>query len=78
MSGFDPVFHAADLGIQPPPSLPWWDVYPLLNGRGYPDTVNPSGIMNDSMSFNGTITSNKVAQKINAIVTCTHPDRRSF
>jgi len=72
MSGFDPVFHAADLGIQPPPFATMVDVYPLLNGRGYPDTVNPLGIMNDSMSFNGTITSNKIAQKINAIVSCTH------
>ena len=53
MSGFDPVFHAADLGIQPPPFATMVDVYPMLNGRGYPDTVNPAGIMNNRSSLLG-------------------------
>ena len=70
MSGFDPVFHAADLGIQPPPFATMVDVYPMLNGRGYPDTVNPLGIMNNRNTYWASV-ANKEAQKIPALVTCT-------
>jgi hypothetical protein len=70
ISGFDPVFHAADLGIQPPPFATMVDVYPMLNGRGYPDTVNPGGIMDNRSSF--WPIANKIAQPIPALVTCNH------
>ena len=70
MSSFDPHFHAADLGIQPPPFATMVDVYPMLNGRGYPDTVNPGGIMNNRNAYRSDIP-NKVAQKIPALITCT-------
>jgi FtsP/CotA-like multicopper oxidase with cupredoxin domain len=70
ISGFDPVFHDADLGIQPPPFATMVDVYPLLNGRGYPDTVNPGGIMNNRSAY--WAIPDKVAQKIPALVTVAH------
>jgi len=37
---FDPDFHLANLVIQPLPFAAMEDRYPMLNGRGYPDTVN--------------------------------------
>ena len=41
LGGFDPEFHDASLLVQPLPFAMMWDRYPMLNGRGYPDTVNP-------------------------------------
>jgi hypothetical protein len=41
---FDPIFHAANLDIQPLPFADMLDTYPLLNGRGYPDTINPNDL----------------------------------
>jgi hypothetical protein len=39
---FDPRFHYADQNIQPLPFADMLDTYPLFNGRGYPDTINPN------------------------------------
>lgn len=39
---FDPDFHNANLNVQPLPFADMTDTYPLMNGRGYPDTINPS------------------------------------
>jgi FtsP/CotA-like multicopper oxidase with cupredoxin domain len=39
ISGLDPVFHDASQNTQPLPFANMNDTYPLLNGRGYPDTV---------------------------------------
>ena len=39
---FDPRFHDANQNIQPLPFADMQDTYPLFNGRGYPDTVNPN------------------------------------
>ena len=41
MMSFDPDFHDASETVQPLPFALMEDTYPLLNGRGYPDTVNP-------------------------------------
>jgi FtsP/CotA-like multicopper oxidase with cupredoxin domain len=38
---FDPRFHDANQNIQPLPFADMLDTYPLFNGRGYPDTINP-------------------------------------
>ena len=32
------------MSVQPLPFATMQDSYPMLNGRGYPDTVNPSGL----------------------------------
>ncbi len=42
ITSIDPAFHDADLNIQPLPFAAMEDTYPLINGRGYPDTINPS------------------------------------
>jgi FtsP/CotA-like multicopper oxidase with cupredoxin domain len=41
IGSFDPVFHDASLNVQPLPFADMEDTYPMLNGRGYPDTVDP-------------------------------------
>jgi len=41
IGSMDPVFHDLHLGVQPLPFANMLDTYPLINGRGYPDTVIP-------------------------------------
>ncbi len=66
MVSFDPNFHAADLNIQPPPFALMKDTYTMLNGRGYPDTINPSVILN----MNGD-----PSQQINSLITAAQGDK---
>jgi FtsP/CotA-like multicopper oxidase with cupredoxin domain len=40
LGSFDPDFHDASFGVQPLPFAAMKDRYFLLNGRGYPNTVN--------------------------------------
>jgi FtsP/CotA-like multicopper oxidase with cupredoxin domain len=42
ISGFDSVFHDLHIAVQPLPFALMKDNYPMVNGRGYPDTVNPN------------------------------------
>jgi FtsP/CotA-like multicopper oxidase with cupredoxin domain len=42
VSGFDSEFHDASIFVQPLPFALLETDYPQLNGRGYPDTINPS------------------------------------
>ena len=44
IGGFDPVFHDASMNVQPLPFANMKDTYPMLNGRGYPDTVNTGAL----------------------------------
>jgi len=41
LGSFDPDFHDASWTVQPLPFAMMWDRYPMINGRGYPDTINP-------------------------------------
>ena len=41
LGSFDPEFHDASWFVQPLPFAMMWDRYPMINGRGYPDTINP-------------------------------------
>jgi FtsP/CotA-like multicopper oxidase with cupredoxin domain len=61
LGGFDPNFHEAEIQIQPGAFALLKDTYPFINGRGYPDTVNPAPIAN---TFDGN-----TSQKLNSIVT---------
>jgi FtsP/CotA-like multicopper oxidase with cupredoxin domain len=45
-ASFDPVFHNHDHTYQALDFANMDDVYPLFNGRGYPDTVDPSPVLN--------------------------------
>ena len=42
LTAFDTATHEADFAIQPIPFNEIKTVYPMINGRGHPDTVNPS------------------------------------
>ena len=42
IGSFDSAFHNASSGVQPLPFALMEDNYPMLNGRGYPDTVTPT------------------------------------
>lgn len=41
IGSFDSAFHIASVETQPLPFALMVDDFPMLNGRGYPDTVNP-------------------------------------
>ncbi len=45
-SSLDPVFHDASESVQPLPFAYMKDTYSLINGRGYPDTINPAPLSN--------------------------------
>jgi FtsP/CotA-like multicopper oxidase with cupredoxin domain len=45
-TAFDPVFHYHDHTYQPVDFANMNDTYSMLNGRGYPDTVNPNPLLN--------------------------------
>jgi FtsP/CotA-like multicopper oxidase with cupredoxin domain len=42
LGSFDPDFHDASWFVQPLPFALMWDRYPMINGRGYPDTIDPN------------------------------------
>jgi FtsP/CotA-like multicopper oxidase with cupredoxin domain len=63
LGSFDHVFHELHLGIQPLPFAEMRDTYPMINGRGYPDTVNPAPLA--APEENGGIES----QKIDSLIT---------
>jgi FtsP/CotA-like multicopper oxidase with cupredoxin domain len=65
IGSFDPAFHDADMNVQPLPFSTMKDTYAMLNGRGYPDTVNPQPLT--PPAENG----GKVSQPVNALVTAT-------
>ncbi len=59
ITGFDHYFHDQEIGIQPVAFATMFDTYPLLNGRGYPDTVKTTTIVNSL---------GNESQKVNALV----------
>ena len=72
MSGFDPEFHNANLGVQPLPFAAMKDSYMMLNGRGYPDTINPAILSN---TFTEHPSGGKATQKLHSIITAQRGQR---
>ena len=68
ISSFDPVFHGASLAVQPLNFAYMKDTYPMLNGRGYPDTILNAPISNNRSAYRPEL-ADKDAQKVNARVT---------
>ena len=68
LTSFDPDFHDADMNIQPLPFAAMEDRYPMINGRGYPDTINPAILSN---SYSDSPTGGKPSQKMNSIISAT-------
>ncbi len=44
LTSMDHVFHELHLGVQPLPFKNMKDTYAMINGRGYPDTINPAAL----------------------------------
>ncbi len=63
LGSFDPTFHDQHSAVQPLPFALMRDKFALLNGRGYPDTVNPNPL--PGPADNG----GRVSQPISALVT---------
>ncbi|TYO96669.1 multicopper oxidase [Geothermobacter ehrlichii] len=47
IQAFDPRFHEQHISVQPLPFADMKDTFPMLNGRGYPDTINSGNIANE-------------------------------
>jgi FtsP/CotA-like multicopper oxidase with cupredoxin domain len=73
LSSMDPVFHTLHLGVQPLPFKDMKDTYAMINGRGYPDTVNttPLPAPPEKADYGNTDSS----QPIDALVTATKGQR---
>ncbi len=63
LSGFDPNYHDQHIGVQPLPFALMDDRYGMINGRGYPQTVDTNSLPN---SYDG-----KLSQKIHSLITAT-------
>ncbi len=63
LSGFDRKYHEDHIAVQPLPFSTLRDSYPMINGRGYPDTVDPNPL--PGPAENGGLT----AQKLSALIT---------
>ncbi|MCP3880030.1 MAG: hypothetical protein GY701_16815 [Sulfitobacter sp.] len=48
LTGFDSVFHDASESVAPLPFADMQDDYSMINGRGYPDTIDPNPISNQA------------------------------
>jgi FtsP/CotA-like multicopper oxidase with cupredoxin domain len=72
ITSFDPDFHDADMNIQPLPFAAMDDRYPMINGRGYPDTINPAILSN---SYTDKPSGGKPSQKMNSIISATAGQR---
>jgi FtsP/CotA-like multicopper oxidase with cupredoxin domain len=69
IGSFDPDFHDASETVQPLPFAMMKDKYSMLNGRGYPDTVNPNPL--PAPAENG----GKVSQEISALIEADQGDK---
>ena len=69
MTSFDPAFHNASRDVQPLPFYLMKDKYALLNGRGYPDTVNPAPL--EPLEENEY----KASQKVSSLITASAGQR---
>jgi FtsP/CotA-like multicopper oxidase with cupredoxin domain len=71
ISGFDPIYHDASLNAQPLPFALMKDTYGMINGRGYPDTIDPNILYNTAGDEGYDPRGNQPSQKINSIITAT-------
>ena len=70
LSGFDPNFHDQHIGVQPLPFAQMDDRYAMINGRGYPETVDTNDLYNTAAA-EGYDDVNRPSQKIDALITAT-------
>ena len=75
IESFDGNFHDQHLAVQPLPFYYMRDNYPMLNGRGYPDTVNPSPLPADAMAGTDINGNPIVSQKLSSLIEAAPGDR---
>jgi FtsP/CotA-like multicopper oxidase with cupredoxin domain len=81
IGSFDSYYHDEHLAVQPLPFYYMRDNYPMLNGRGYPDTVNPDplpvpvGEDGEPLNANMTNMMGTHSQKISSLITAAPGDR---
>lgn len=73
LSSMDHVFHELHLGVQPLPFKNMKDTYAMINGRGYPDTVNPGAL--PAPTEKSAYGNAESSQPVNALVTATKGQR---
>jgi FtsP/CotA-like multicopper oxidase with cupredoxin domain len=71
LGAFDHVFHEEHIGVQPLPFAALTSSYTFLNGRGYPDTVNPAPLPSAADNPRSTDNGGTVAtsQPLSALIT---------
>ncbi|MBN1817901.1 MAG: multicopper oxidase domain-containing protein [Sedimentisphaerales bacterium] len=74
ISSFDPEFHNASLTVQPLPFALMDDKFPMLNGRGYPDTTNLNVLYNTA-GDEGYGEMNRPSQKVSSLIEATRGER---
>jgi len=76
LTAMDPVFHDASLSINPLPFKNMKDTYAMINGRGYPDTVNTAPLPPPAKKVDYLLPAVAASsQPINALVTATKGQR---
>ena len=77
LGSFDPEFHDASWFVQPLPFAMMWDKYPMINGRGYPDTINPGPLPSptDIDNCGGSCNNGIQSQTESSLVVATAGDR---
>jgi FtsP/CotA-like multicopper oxidase with cupredoxin domain len=77
LSSMDHVFHELHLGVQPLPFKNMKDTYAMINGRGYPDTVNPDALPapSEKADFLGLADLTPSSQPISSLITANKGDR---
>jgi len=70
IGSFDAEYHDASFNTQPLPFAGMKDTYFMLNGRGYPDTVNPA-VLSTTNDFSGP----QDSQPVHSLVTATAGQR---
>jgi hypothetical protein len=70
IGSFDSNFHTQHIGVQPLPFAEMHDDYPMLNGRGYPDTMDP-GVLPAAPSKDeaDVVSHGETSQPMNTIIT---------
>ncbi|MDO9219862.1 MAG: multicopper oxidase domain-containing protein [Thiobacillus sp.] len=71
LGSVDHNFHDASESVQPLPFAEMKDTYATLNGRGYPDTVNPLALPTPVDEFGDSKNLGNQSQKVSALITAT-------
>jgi FtsP/CotA-like multicopper oxidase with cupredoxin domain len=75
LSAFDRNFHEQHILVQPLPFSDLDESYPLINGRGYPDTVAPAPVVNSKVQEVLGLEDPYPSQKIDSRVVATSGQR---